>query len=67
MKVLRKFNKIENVLTAIMDKIFETKSSFLCEMLHYGKNSIAIFQEFFASIEKKFILGGRLTTRLTIL
>lgn len=28
MKVLRKFNTIENVLTAIMDKIFETKSSF---------------------------------------
>ena len=34
------------------------------EIGHYGKNSISMFQEFLASIEKKFFLGGRLSSRL---
>ena len=37
---------------------------FSCKIGHYGKSSISISQEFFASIEKFFILGGRLSTRL---
>ena len=40
------------------------KLKFLCEIVHYGKNSISIFEEFFASIDKIFILAGRLDTRL---
>ena len=34
------------------------------EIWYYGKSSIYIFQELFASIDKIFILGGRLSTRL---
>ena len=37
---------------------------FSCEIGHYRKSSISIFQEFLASIEKNLILGGRLSTRL---
>ena len=45
-----------------MDKIYET-SSF--EIAHYRDSSISILhQEFFAAIDKIFILGGRLGTRL---
>ena len=33
--------------------------------MHYGKSLISIFQEFFASIDKMFNLGGRLGTRLS--
>ena len=43
----------------ISDKLY-----FLCELAPYGKISISIFQEYFASIDKIFILGGRLSTRL---
>ena len=43
------------------DKIFE-KNSF--EIVHYGKSSIALFKESFASIDKILSLGGRLGTRL---
>ena len=35
-----------------------------CEIVHYGKSSISIFRESFASIDKIFFLGGRLGTRL---
>ena len=31
---------------------------------HYGKSSISIFQQFFASTDNIFILGVRLGTRL---
>ena len=47
-----------------IDKIFEKNSSFLCEIVHYGKFSISIFQELFASIKKNFRLGGGLGARL---
>ena len=33
-------------------------------MVHYGKSSISIFKESFASIDKIFFLGRRLDTRL---
>ena len=46
----------------VMDKIFETNLS--CEIVHYGKSSISIFQEFLASINKIFFLGERPSTRL---
>ena len=48
----------------IMDKIFETNSSFHVKKAHYGKSSIFIFHEFFASIDKIFIWGIRLDTKL---
>ena len=35
-----------------------------CEIAPYGKSSISIFQEFFASIDRILILGARLSTRL---
>ena len=34
------------------------------EIAHYGKSSISIFREFFASIDKIFFFGGTLGTRL---
>ena len=37
---------------------------FLCEIGPYGKSSISIFQELFASIDKILILGARLSVRL---
>ena len=40
------------------------KLSFFCEIAPYGKGSISIFQEFFASIDKILILGARLSTRI---
>ena len=33
--------------------------------VRFGKSSISVFQEFFASINKIFILGGGLGTRLS--
>ena len=42
----------------ISDKLF------FCETAPYGKSSISIFQEFFASIDKILILGAALSTRL---
>ena len=43
----------------ISDKLY-----FLCEIAPYGKSSISIFQECFASVEKFLILGARLGARL---
>ena len=43
----------------ILDKYW-----FSYEIRYYGKSSIPIFQGFFAIIDKIFILGGRLGTRL---
>ena len=37
----------------------------LCEIAHYGKSLISVFQEFFASINKSFILSGTLNTKLS--
>ena len=31
---------------------------------HYAKSSVSIFEQFFAIIDKIFVLGGRLDTRL---
>ena len=38
---------------------------FSCEIAKYGKNLIAIFEEFFATIGKILILVGGLGTRLS--
>ena len=54
-KNLASYNHSQN----IRDKLH-----FSCETAHYGKSSISIFQQLFASIDKIFILGGRLGTRL---
>ena len=40
------------------------KLQFFCEIAPYGKSSISIFQEFFASIDKILILRAGLSTRL---
>ena len=45
-------------------KIFDTNSSF---HVKYGKSFISVFQEFFASINKTFILAGGLGTGLLLL
>ena len=37
---------------------------FSCEAAHNGKSLISVFQEFFASIDKIFILAGGLGTGL---
>ena len=37
---------------------------FSCEIASYGKSLISIVQQFFASIDKIFILEGSLGTRL---
>ena len=47
----------------IIHEIFET--NFLCEIAHYGKNLVPVFQEFFSIINKIFILTGALGTRLS--
>ena len=36
---------------------------FSCEIAHYGKSSISVFQENFTSTEKMFISRGGLSTR----
>ena len=36
----------------------------LYEIKQYRKKSVSIFEQLFASIDKIFILGGRLGTRL---
>ena len=38
---------------------------FSCEIVHNRKCLISVFQEFFASINKTFILAGRLSTGLS--
>ena len=38
---------------------------FSCEIAYYRKSLISVFQEFFASIKKILIMGGRLSTRLS--
>ena len=40
------------------------KLQFFCEIAPYGKSSISIFQDLFASIDKILILVARLSTRL---
>ena len=52
--------------STIIHKIYETKTSFHMKIDHYQKSLISVFQEFFASINKIFILAGRLGTSLSI-
>ena len=44
---------------------FETKLSFPCEIANDGECLISVFKDFFASIDKILILGGRLASRLS--
>ena len=54
------------------EKCFQRQSStkylkltlFPCEIVHYGKILISVFQELFSSLKEIFILGFRLGTRL---
>ena len=52
------------IKSTTIHKILETNSNFYVKQAHYGKSSISIFQYFIANIDKVFILGGRLGTRL---
>ena len=54
------FHQIWSNPATIMDKVFETNPSF--HVAHYGKCPIWNFQEFVASTDRNFILGGRLGT-----
>ena len=36
------------------------------EMTHYEKSSVSIFKGLFASIDKIFVLGGKLSSRLNL-
>ena len=38
---------------------------FSCEVAHYGKSLISVFEKFFASVKKILILAWRLGTRLS--
>ena len=53
-----------DVGSTIAHKIFETSSSFH-KIADNGKSLISVFQEFTATINKTFILAGRLGTRLS--
>ena len=48
----------------IMDKIFETNSSFHEKGHTTGKVQFLFFRSFFASINQIIILGGKLSTRI---
>ena len=49
-----------------MTQIYYSHGQNICvKKGNYGKSSISIFQEFFDSIEKMSILGGRLSTKLS--
>ena len=48
----------------IMDKKFETNSSFHVKKGHYKKSLMSIVMEIFASIDKIFSLGRSLSTRV---
>ena len=52
------FELVYNHSQNILDKLW-----FSCETTHYGKCSMFIFQEIFASADEIFILGGGLSTR----
>ena len=54
------------VQPTIMDKAFETNSSFHVKQDTTGKFQFPFFQEFFASIGKSSILGGGLSARVQI-
>ena len=63
--VLKKNPSRITIGRTIIHRVFETNSSFPREIAHCGKSSISIFQEFFASVQKIFILAGGLRTRLS--
>ena len=48
----------------ILAKIYQTNFSVSAKQCTTGKSSIYIFEQLFGSIDKMFILGGRLDTRL---
>ena len=48
-----------------MDKIFEINFQFRLKWYNFEKGSLSNFKSFFTGIDKVFILGGRLSTRLS--
>ena len=55
------------VRSTIIHKIFGTCANLGVKYRTYGKGLTSVFQEFFASINKIFILAGRLGTRLFLI
>ena len=56
---MKSMKRLYNKESTIIHKIFETNPNY------YGKSLISVFQKFFASINKTFILAGGLDTRLS--
>ena len=50
-----------------MCELFETNASFLMKQSTTGKLTFSIFEEFFASTDEIFVLGGRLGTIIIII
>ena len=51
----------------MMCELFETNASFLMKQSTTGKLTFSIFEEFFASTDEIFVLGGRLGTIIIII
>ena len=49
----------DNNSQGILDQIW-----LLCEVPHYGKSLVSVFQEIFSVINTIFVLGGGMDTRL---
>ena len=68
-----KFEEVRGELES--KKLFQRQSftkylkptQFSCEIVHYEKSLISLFEEFFASINKIFILAGQVGTRTSFL
>ena len=60
-KVMTMFHRLRFLLVVLQSW---PKYARQCEIAHCGKSSISIFEQFFTCIDKIFILGGRLGTRL---
>ena len=48
-------------IAALIHGIFEINSWFLCEIAHYGKGPVSVYQVIFTSTDKIFISGGGLS------
>ena len=57
------FQKILKVSTYNHSENISDKPQFPCEIAHYRKSSVSVFQKIFNSTDKIFISGGGLSTR----
>ena len=64
-----KIKKIPRVYTTIAYNYRQNirdKQQLSFEMVYYGKNLVSIFKGLFASIDKIFVLGRKLSSRLNL-